>query len=38
MAANLKNAIDKDSSMKAKAAKDMEFFKFREDSTFIALL
>ncbi|MBU2019340.1 MAG: hypothetical protein KJ941_06825 [Bacteroidetes bacterium] len=38
MASNLKTAIDKDSSMKAKAAKDMEFFKFREDSAFIALL
>ncbi len=31
---NLKNAISKDSSLKAKAAKDREFLKFAENATF----
>jgi hypothetical protein len=30
----LKNAFSKDSSLKAKAAKDREFLKFAENATF----
>lgn len=36
--ANLKNAIAKDASMKAKALNDVEFAKYAEDSEFIAIV
>ncbi|MCH2224128.1 MAG: hypothetical protein MK066_05110 [Crocinitomicaceae bacterium] len=35
---NLKSAIAKDESYKAKAAKDMEFFKYMEDASFSAIV
>jgi len=38
MAANLKNAIAKDASYKAKAAEDKEFLKYAEDETFKSLI
>lgn len=36
--ANLKAAIAKDAALKAKAAKDIEFAKFAEDSAFLAIV
>ena len=36
--ANLKAAIAKDDTLKAKAAKDLEFAKFAEDSEFLAIV
>ena len=35
---NLKAAVAKDATLKAKAAKDMEFAKFAEDSAFLAIV
>ena len=35
---NLKTAVAKDATLKAKAAKDLEFAKFAEDSAFLAIV
>ena len=35
---NLKTAVAKDTTLKAKAAKDLEFAKFAEDSAFLAIV